>query len=503
MINNLPGLCVVLPLLAGLFVLLVPRPSAGRRVFTGAVLAALTVLAGWLVTHVVAEGPLVLRIGGWLAPYGIVLVMDTLAAIMVTLSFFTALGCVLFGFAETPVADEHPLRLPLVLCLMTGINLSFLTGDLFNLFVAFEVMLLSSYALLTLEVGARDSRQALPYLMINLVASALFIAGCGFTYSLLGTLNFAEMIVRADLLAGDFRLTLLAALLAVVFSIKAGAFPLYYWLPGSYPIMPAPMTALFGGLLTKVGVYVLLRVFGTVFPPMPGLQSVFLWVGVITIFTGVLGAVSQYGVQRILSFHIVSQIGYMLLALGLPGPAAVAAVILFLGHNILVKSSLFLVGGTIMRVNGTDTLSGTGNLWRTMPLFGVIFLVQALSLAGLPPFSGFWGKVGIAVAGLGQGEWTAIGLAIAGSILTLMSMLKIWLGAFWKTDETVPVKNDARARLTVAVTALFAAAALWVGIGAETFSRLSSHAAAEVLDRPGYVATVKTANITVYEGKQP
>ncbi len=503
MINNIPGLCVLAPLLAGLFVMLSPRPSVARRLFIGAVLAALTTMAGWAVTHVMAEGPLVLRLGGWVVPYGIVLVMDTLAAVMVTVSLFTALGCVLFGFADTPVEDEHPLRLPLVMCLMTGINLSFLTGDLFNLFVGFEVMLLSSYALLTLEVGARDSRHAFPYLIINLVASALFIGACGFTYSLLGTLNFAEMIVRADMLAGDFRLTSLGVFLAVVFSIKAGAFPLYYWLPGAYPIMPAPMTALFGGLLTKVGVYVLLRIFGTVFPVIEGLQTAFLWVGVVTIFTGVLGAVSQYSVQRILSFHIVSQIGYMLLALGLPGPEAMAAVILFLIHNILVKSSLFLVGGTILRVNGTDTLTGTGNLWRAMPILGILFLMQALSLAGLPPFSGFWGKVAIAMAGFNQGEWVAVGLAIAGSILTLMSMLKIWLGAFWKTDPAVPVNNDGRARWTVAVVALFAVAALWVGIGAENFARITRHAGAEAVDRAGYAANVHGANSTVYEGKQP
>lgn len=501
--NNLPGLCVVVPLLAGLLCLLVPRPSTARRVFAGLVLAALAGAAGWLTSQVAAEGPLVLRIGGWLAPYGIVLVMDTLAAAMVALASFTAAGCVLFGFAETPVADEHPLRLPLVLCLMTGINLSFVTGDLFNLFVAFEVMLLSSYALLTLEADARETRGAWPYLMINLVGSGLFIATCGFAYSLLGTLNFAEMITRTDLLAGDFRLSLLAVLLALVFLIKAGAFPLYYWLPGAYPIMPAPMTALYGGLLTKVGVYVLLRVFGTVFPPMETLQTVFLWLGVVTIFTGVLGAVSQYGVQRILAFHIVSQIGYMLLALGLPGPQAAAAVILFVAHNILVKSSLFLVGGAVIRANGSDELSRTGNLWKAMPILGVVFLVQAMSLAGLPPFSGFWGKLAIASAGFGAKEWTATGLALAGSILTLMSMLKIWLGAFWKTDTAVPVRADTRSGFVTATVVLFAAAALWIGLGAETFSRLARHAGAEVLDRPGYVATVKAANSIYHEGKHP
>lgn len=501
--QNIVGLLVVIPLLAGLIALLTPRPSGLRRLFVSATLASLTGLSVWLVAHVMANGALVLRIGGWPVPYGIVLVLDTLAAVMVALACFTTFTCVLFGFTETEARDEHPLRLPLVLCLLTGINLSFATGDLFNLFVAFEVMLLSSYALLTLEVGARDSRHAWPYLMINLAGSVLFIATCGFAYSLLGTLNFAEMAVRADLLAGDFRLTALAVLLAVVFAIKAGAFPLYYWLPFSYPIMPPAMAALFGGLLTKVGIYVLMRVFGTVFPAIPGLQSVFLWGGVITIFTGVLGAVSQYGVQRILSFHIVSQIGYLLLAIGLPGPEAWAAAILFLGHNILVKSSLFLVGGSVIRINGTDTLSGTANLWRATPWLGILFLVQALSLAGLPPFSGFWGKVAIAQAGFEQGAWLAVGLALAGSILTLMSMLKIWIGAFWRSDQKVPVRVDGRARAGIWATALFAAAALWVGLSAQMFVNLSRHAASETLDRAGYVKAVRAANETNYQGKQP
>ncbi len=503
MTANLPGLLVVIPLLAGLLILLTRRPSCGRRIFVAVVLGGLSGLSGWLVVQIAAGGPLVLRLGGWPVPYGIVLVLDLLAAIMVTLACFTTLVCVLFGFAEKPAADEHPLRLPLVLCLLAGINLSFVTGDLFNLFVAFEVLLLSSYGLLTLEAKARDTRQAWPYLMINLAGSVLFIAACGFTYGLLGTLSFAEMIVRSDLLAGDFRLTVLAVMLAVVFAIKAGAFPLYYWLPLSYPIMPAAMAALFGGLLTKVGIYVLMRVFGTVFPPIPGLPTVFVWVGVVTIFTGVLGAVAQSRIQRILSFHIVSQIGYMLLAIGLPGPEAWGAAILFIGHNILVKSSLFLAGGTVIRVNGTDELAGTGNLWRVMPLFGVVFLVQALSLAGLPPFSGFWGKLAIALAGFQQGAWVAIGLALAGGILTLMSMLKIWLGAFWRTDEAVPVRVDGRARLTVAVTALLAVAALWIGLGAQGFVGLARQAAEQTLDRAGYAATVQAANATVYEGKHP
>jgi len=344
--NNLAALPVVLPVVIALALVLWPKPTVFRRSLVGLVLAALLGFALWLVAEIAVAGPLVLRVGGWPVPYGIVLVADTLSAVMLALASFTALACAAYGFAETPMSEEHPLRLPLLLFLLAGIDLSFLTGDLFNLFVAFEVMLLSSYGLLTLESGARESRGALPYLTINLVGSALFLATCGFAYSLLGTLNFAEMIVRADALAGDPRLTLLGGLLMLVFGLKAGVFPLYYWLPTSYPILPAPVAAFYAGMLTKVGVYVLLRVFGTVFPASEhGLHTTLAWAAGFTMVVGVLGAVGQARVQVILSYHIVSQIGFMVLAIGLHSVAGFAAAIFYIIHHIVVKSALFLAGG--------------------------------------------------------------------------------------------------------------------------------------------------------------
>jgi multicomponent Na+:H+ antiporter subunit D len=503
-VNNLAALPVLLPIAAALLALLRPKPSPLRRAFVAGTFLALLASALWLVAHVADHGALVLRVGAWPVPYGIVLVVDTLAAIMLALSSLTALACALYGFAEDPAAQEHPLRLPLWLFLLAGINLSFVTGDLFNLFVAFEIMLLASYGLLTLESGARESRGALPYLTINLVGSALFLAACGLAYSLFGTLNFAEMIVRADQLAGDARLTLLGLLLLLVFGLKAGVFPLYYWLPTSYPILPAPLAAFYAGMLTKVGVYVLMRVFGTVFPPTEyALHQLIAWTAGLTMIVGVLGAVGQSRVQSILSYHIVSQIGFMVLAIGLHSVAAFVAAIFYIIHHIVVKASLFLAGGIVIRAHGTDDLARTGGLWRAAPWLGLFFLLQAMSLAGIPPLSGFWGKLMIVQEGFRQSEWTLVVLSLVASVLTMMSMLKIWLGAFWKKLPATPPRLDASTRRMTAVGVGMAAVSLFIGLGAETFLRTATRAARETLDRPAYVRAVYEANATLYPGKHP
>ena len=500
---NMLVIPVLAPLLAGLLCLFAPRPTAARRALVAVTLFVLIAVGACLVCHVFGEGALVLRLGGWALPYGIVLVADTLSALLVTLAAITGLACVLYGMAEQKLATEHPLRLPLLMFLLTGVNLSFLTGDLFNLFVAFEVMLLSSYALLTLEARAENSRQAWPYLVLNLVGSALFVAACGYAYSLFGTMNFAEMSVRADALVGDFRLTLLASLFLLVFGMKAGLFPLYYWLPRSYPMLPSATGAFFGGMLTKVGVYVLLRVFGTVLPPeLAGLHQLIAWAGAATMFIGVLGAVSRYRVSEILTYHIASQIGYMGLALGMFTTASFAATILFLAHNILVKSALFLVSGVIIRANGTDELARTGGLWRAAPWLGIAFFLLAASLSGLPPMSGFWGKLYIVQAGFESGRRALGAMAAFAGILTLMSMLKIMLACFWRGEAATPVRWDGGARGMTAVCLGAAALSLAIGLAAGPATRLALHAAEETRDRAGYVARVLGTNEIDYPGKQ-
>lgn len=489
---NWPIAPILLPLVTAVVTLFWGRPGTGRRWFVALSAGAQFLLATWLVAATFEGRTFVIGLGGWPAHFGIVLVVDLLSALMLALSTLITLASVLYGYAEAPMGVEHPLRTPLIQFLVMGIHLTFCTGDLFNLFVAFEVLLIASYALLTLEADDWDIKQAFPYVAINLFGSALFLSVCGLAYMLFGTLNFAGIIVRAGALAGDFRLPLLALIMIVVFGIKAGLFPLYYWLPNSYPTLPIPTAALFAGLLTKVGVYVLLRMFGTVLPhDLAFAHSLLAWLAGVTMLLAVIGAISRNFIRGILSFHILSQIGYMVLAIGLFTPLSLAACILYILHHIVVKSSLFLIGGVAMRLNGTDNLDRMGNLWKQTPWLGVLFLLQALSLAGLPPLSGFWGKYLIVVVGIEQREYWLVGASILASLLTLFSMVKIWNGAFWTTSHAVPVRGEQRRQLGMtAVVAGLTCVSLGIGLGAEVFVQTAMRAAGQLLDQPGYAQTV-------------
>lgn len=493
--DNLVVVPVLLPLVAGLLALLGGRPSRGRRAAAALAQVAQVVVAMLLLVRTLGGETPALSLGGWPVPFGIVLVVDPLAALMLVLSTVTGLACLLHGFADQRTVEEHPLRLPLFSLLSTGIHLAFVTGDLFNLFVAFEVMLLASYGLLTLEARHRETWRAFPYLTMNLVGSALFLAGCGLAYGAWGTLNFAELVVRLDPSGADPRVAILGGLFLVVFGLKAGLFPIYSWLPGSYPILPTPVAAFYSGLLTKVGVYVLLRFCGTVLPPeTPVLQEALAWVAGATMVFGVLGAVSRGKIVEILAYHIVSQIGFMVLAIGLGGQAGYAAAILYVAHHIIVKGTLFLVGGMARTWCGSDDLGRTAGLARVAPVLAAVFLLQAMSLAGLPPFSGFWGKYLIVVEGLAQGRHILVAASIVASVLTLVSMLKIWLGAFWREDEAVRVEPARGARAQVAVVAALTAVSVAVGLGIEGVARVAGEAARRTLDRAGYAEAVFRLN---------
>ncbi|MBE0545390.1 MAG: hypothetical protein IH623_28960 [Verrucomicrobia bacterium] len=483
---------ILLPLLTALLALFWGKPSRARRVVVACSAGVQLVLALALVTRAYHGETYLLNLGNWTAPFGIVLVIDLLAAVMIALCTFVAFVAVLFGYVELSSRIEHPLRLPLTQLLVTGINLAFCTGDLFNLFVAFEIMLIASYALLTLEADDWDVKQAFPYLAINLVGSTLFLCAAGLAYTLFGTLNFADIAMRSAEMADDPRVLALGLLLMVVFGLKAGLFPLYYWLPNSYPTLPIPLAAIYSGMLTKVGVYVLLRVFGTVLPHSLDLvHQLLAWLAGATMIFGVLGAISRNFIRGILSYHILSQIGFMVLAIGLFTPLSFAACIFYIIHHIIVKSSLFLIGGVGACLNRTDNLDRMGNLWRHAPWLGVLFLCQALSLAGLPPLSGFWGKYAIIVVGLEKGAYVLVGACIVASILTLFSMLKIWNSAFWNSDEEREVCLwDLRWVRMSWVVAIMVVVSLGIGLGAELIFLVAQEAATRALDQEGYARIV-------------
>jgi multicomponent Na+:H+ antiporter subunit D len=486
---------ILLPLLTALLALAWGRPSRARRAAVTASAVAQLGLALALGCRAWDEGVLVLLVGNWSAALGITLTVDLLSAIMLCLGAFTVLAGLLYGFVEHPVRIEHPLRLPLVQFLLMGINLAFCTGDLFNIFVAFEVMLIASYALLTLEADNWDIKQAFPYVAINLVGSTLFLCAAGLIYALVGTLNFADLAQRLPALSGDPRLGAIAVLLLLVFAIKAGLYPLFFWLPHSYPTLPTPLAAIYSGLLTKVGIYVILRLLATVLPhELTFAHTALAWASGATMLLGVLGAISRNYIRGILSFHILSQVAFMTLAIGFFTPLAITAAIFYIVHHIVVKSSLFLIGGVTACLNRSDDLAHTGNLWKLTPWLGVIFLCQALSLAGLPPLSGFWGKYLIVLVGLEQREFALVAASVVASLLTLFSMLKIWLAVYWSKRDDVPVhREDRRWSRLAAVAGALAVVSLGIGLGAEGFLRVAGRAAASALDQPGYIAAVMGA----------
>jgi len=490
--NNYLILPILIPFFTAVVLLLWRRPSATRRIFTALATLSILLVSLCITQKSYDSGLLVLKLGGWTPPFGIALTLDILGGIMLSLSGFIALMTILYGFAENRVKLENPLRLPLTMFLLAGMNMSFSTGDIFNLYVAFEVMLIASYALLTLEADNWDIKHALPYVAINLFGSALFLSAAALTYSLLGTLNYADIASKAAIFASDPRLELIGVMFALVFGIKAGMFPLYYWLPKSYPTLPTPLAALFGGMLTKVGVYAIIRLFGTILPH--GLIEVHwlvLSLSAPTMIFGVLGAVSKNFVRGILSYHIISQVGYMLLAVGLFTPLSIAAGIFYIVHHIIVKSSLFLIGGIGYQINQSDHLDYMGHLWKVVPILGILFLIQALSLAGIPPLSGFWGKYLIIIVGLEQKQYFFVGVSIVASILTLISMLKIWLGAFWSEPEEVPVHLTKKTWIPMtAIVGLMTLVSLSIGFNTEFYFAYAQKAAYMVLDQAGYIKAV-------------
>jgi multicomponent Na+:H+ antiporter subunit D len=432
-VNVLVAAPIVLPLLAAAAGLVVWRSPRLQRL-VGLVGAVGLLVAGVALLVVVErEGIVTMQAAGWPAPFGITLVADLLSAIMVVLAGVLGVAVMVYS---GPTIDARRTAFgyyPLMLVLLAGVCGTFVTGDLFNLYVWFEVLLIASFVLLALGGERAQLEGALKYVALNLVASAILLVTIGVLYGLTGTVNMADLSLRVPAISPDGLETALAAMLLVAFGIKAAVVPLYFWLPASYHTPPVAVSAVFAGLLTKVGVYALVRVFTLVFPAdAVTLQPLLLAAAGLTMVVGVLGAVAQHEMRRLLSFHIISQIGYLVMGLALFSVAALAGLIYFLVHVAIAKSTLFLVSGAVERLTGTFELAGTGGLYARRPGLAILFLVGALSLAGVPPFSGFLAKLALVQAGLALDQLVIVGVALAVSLLTLYSMLKIWNAAFWK-----------------------------------------------------------------------
>ena len=391
------ALPVLLPILgAGLSLVLSRRPRL-QLGLSVTVLLGVALTAGWLMYLADAEGPQTLWVGGWPETVGIVLVADRLAALMLLVSAVVTLAVLGYSIGQGMVEDEEsaPLAVyhPTFLVLVAGVANAFLAGDLFNLFVSFEMLLFASYVLLTLGGTGPRIRAGTIYVLVALLSSTLFLITLAVTYAATGTLTLAHLAGRLAELDPDVSM-MIQLLLLTTFSIKAAVFPLSFWLPDSYPTAPAPVTAVFAGLLTKVGVYAILRMQTVLFPESP-LTDLLLWTALLTMLVGILGAIAQSDIKRMLSFTLVSHIGYLVLGIAIAGQAGFSGTIFYVVHHITVQTALFLVVGLVERRTGSTSMLRIGGLARLAPLLAVLFFVPAMNLAGIPPFSGFIGKVGL------------------------------------------------------------------------------------------------------------
>jgi len=503
--SDLLVLPVVIPLATMVATLLAWRAIRLQRILHLIGAAGLAVASIVVAVSVWNGGIMHLQVGSWSSPFGITLVADVLSAAMLVVVGLTGAAVGVYAVGSIDGERERFGFYPLYHALLMGVSGAFLAGDLFNLYVWFEVMLISSFVLLVLGNETEQVRGASTYVIINLVSSLCFLAAIGLLYGLTGSLNLADLASRLPGVGEPALVTTIAMLFLIAFGIKAAVFPLFFWLPASYHTPPVAVSAIFAGLLTKVGVYALIRVFTLLFTQDIGYtHTMLLGIAMLTMITGVLGAAAQFEFRKVLSFHIVSQIGYMVLGLALFTPLALLGAVFYIIHHIIVKTNLFLVSGLAHRFGDTFELKSLGGLYQSKPWLAILFAIPALSLAGLPPLSGFWAKFVIIRAGLETEAYVAVAVALVVGLLTLYSMTKIWNEAFWKplvsADRTSEADSERAAddgllpapslAWTVTPVVVLALITLGIGLYAEPLAIVADRAADELLLPEAYVEAV-------------
>ena len=493
--NALIPLPVIVPLLGAALCVVAARARMVQRVISLAALTSNVVVSIVLFIRVDDDGMAVTQAGGWKAPLGITLAVDRLAAVMLVVSSLMLLWVLVYAIGQGAEESRFAAFNPVYLVLAAGVSASFITGDLFNLFVAFEMMLVASYVLLTLGGRPGQVRSGMSYVVISLIASTFFITALALIYAATGTVNMAELAERTPELSSGVR-TGFSLLLIAVFGVKAGLFPLFFWLPDSYPTAPGAITAVFAGLLTKVGVYAIIRSQTLLFPPDAQQGTLLLVVAGLTMVVGVLGAIAQDDLRRMLSFHIVSHIGYMIFGLALFTLAGIAGAVFYVVHHIVVKTALFLVVGLVEWHAGSDRLSRVGGIVRSAPMIAVLFAFPALSIAGLPPFSGFVGKFALVGAGIESSEWVIVAVSLLVSLLTIYVMVRIWSNVFWGEPEDAQVEARMESEagrvpwVMSAATSVVVAMSLLLMVFAGPLYSFAERTAADLLKPEQYVETV-------------
>ncbi|MFN3765620.1 MAG: Na+/H+ antiporter subunit D [Aliihoeflea sp.] len=486
---------VALPLLtAAILVMMRRHPNLHAPISLG-VIGVVLFSNVVLLARVLDDGPFAMMMGRWLPPFGITFVADTLGVLLAATAALVALVCALFGSTTINATGKRYGFYPFLMLLMTGVGGSFLTGDIFNLYVWFEVFLISSFGLLILGSERAQLDGAFKYAILNLVATTLFLIATGLLYGVFGTLNMADIALKSEALRGEGPLMMLATLYLVAFGMKAAAFPLHFWLPASYHTPRLVVGALFGALLTKVGVYALLRTLFVLLPQEGGaLSGVIAVVAVLTMVFGAIGALAQADIRRIMGYVVISGIGIMMAGLALGNEVGLAGTVLYAVHSMLVMAALYLLVALMRQVGGSYSLADLGGLYRLHPLLAAIALLLVLSAAGLPPGSGLWPKVMLVKSALDEGAgWIAFAILLSG-LLTTLALGRVFALAFWRPRaggsmaETVTLDRTGMFALGILMIPI-----LWIGLYPEPVLAMANAAAASLLDPVGYSLLVLPA----------
>ncbi len=440
-----------------------------------------------------------LQAGSWEAPFGITFVADSLSITLVLLTAIAGLAVSIFS-ASSMIPDRLKFGyFPIFHFLLLGLNGAFLTGDIFNLYVWFEIIIISSFVLITLGGEKAQLEGAVKYFTLNFLASMIFLTAIAVLYGLTGSLNMADLAIKVAEVENRALVQITAVLFLIGFGIKAAVFPLYFWLPASYHTPPSAVSAIFGGLLTKVGVYALIRVFSLIFVGDAFLDEMLIVIAILTLFSGGVGALIQNNIKKVFSYLIICHIGYMILGLGMFTEVAIAGTIFYLIHDIIVKTNLFMVSGLIYRIKGSSSMRALGGFYSDYPKLSLLIFIPLFSLVGIPPLSGFWPKISLITASFNTESYWGLAAIIFASFITLVVIAKLWAEVFWKNPGEIRERfkfdyfhkmGKYRKLGFVAPIVFLSFVSLYIGFGAENIQILSSRVAQELMDNQLYIDAV-------------
>lgn len=424
---------VVLPILAGAALLMLRKNLGLQAVAANAVLLANLAICIGLLLHVQENGPRTMTMGRWLPPFGISFSADLTGVILALTGSFVACACGFYSLADTDQQHRRYGFYSFFLLMIAGVNGAFLTGDVFNLYVWLEVLLIASFGLIVLGSEPQQLDGSIKYAFLNLVGTTLFLIATGNLYGTFGTLNMADVARRATSLPAGAPIVTIAALYFTAFAMKAAAFPLNFWLPASYHTPRIVVSALFAGLLTKVGVYAMMRISVMVLAAQYDILAGWIAaVAALTMLVGVLGALAQSDVRRLLGYLVIAGIGTMMAGVAMSGVNGLSGAISYAVHSMIIMAALYLAVGIAGRRAGSFELRHLGGLYAASPLFAVAFLVAAFAVAGLPPLSGFWPKLLVVKAAMFKGEEWLAGIVLLSALLSSVAIMRVWLHAFWR-----------------------------------------------------------------------